>query len=162
MNISAKKLHDWANRLDDAMLLLNNCLPGGIDMEADPNDESPHDTSAHVGGLAWSLVKSVRDEMDVNVVRNPEPTNIEGNGALTAIGRSAKLSTGGKAKLAFTAPDEIRIDREKVRRSKEAEADRKTMAQSLQELHDAGLSAWDSIPDPEAYIRELRGGSDGT
>lgn len=33
----------------------------------------------------------------------------------------------------------------------------KTILETIKELRDAGLDAWDSIPDPEAYLREIRG-----
>lgn len=34
-------------------------LPSGIDYEADPDDESPEDMVAHVGGLIWQTCMKV-------------------------------------------------------------------------------------------------------
>ena len=39
--------------------ILLETLPGGIDYDADPEDESPENAVAHVGGLAWQMVRAL-------------------------------------------------------------------------------------------------------
>lgn len=47
---------DWRARVQRALGLIAT-LPGGIDREADPDDQSPDDMVAHVGGLVWRALK---------------------------------------------------------------------------------------------------------
>lgn len=35
--------------------------------------------------------------------------------------------------------------------------ERPTAIEIIKQLRDAGLDAWDSIPDPDAYLQEIRG-----
>lgn len=39
-------------------------LPSGIDEEADPNDPSPDDASAHIGGLIWQEITAVLERFE--------------------------------------------------------------------------------------------------
>ena len=51
---------DW-QRMDDAMRDIRNLikqLPSGIDEEADPENESPEDAVAHIGGLIWQCASA--------------------------------------------------------------------------------------------------------
>lgn len=41
--------------ISDALEELEN-LPSGIDTEADPEDQSPADATAHTGGLVWRIL----------------------------------------------------------------------------------------------------------
>ena len=43
----------------DEIRVLVESLPSGIDYDADPNDISPEDTAAHIGGLIWKICKEV-------------------------------------------------------------------------------------------------------
>lgn len=45
--------------LDEAIMYLEQ-LPMGVDEQADVNDQSPDDMTAHVGGLAWQRMQQLK------------------------------------------------------------------------------------------------------
>lgn len=46
-----KEIEDVCDMLHD--------LPSGIDMDADPNNTSPEDMTAHIGGLCWQRLMRI-------------------------------------------------------------------------------------------------------
>jgi len=48
------RIAELEKAINDIRELLES-MPAGIDYEADPNDASPENMEAHIGGLAWQI-----------------------------------------------------------------------------------------------------------